>query len=270
MVISPLKAQGVKSKLSPWINSILPSANSLIEPFCCTGVISLNTSYPNYWLNDINPYVINFYKGVLSGDINKESVRKFLEYEGKNLNEDGDTYYKFIRERFNKTHDPFDFLFLSRSCFNGMIRFNKKGEYNTPFCKKPNRFSKSYITKIVNQVDKVSSIINSNWKFTNIDFRYVIKSATKDDVLYLDPPYLGRHVEYFVGWSEQDEIDMYDLLAKTPAKFVLSTWHHNDYRSNESSKYWKDYDIQTADHFYHLGGKIANRKTVVEALIYRI
>ncbi len=43
------------------------------------------------------------------------------------------------------SRDPLKFLFLNRADFNGMIRLNRKGEFNVPFCKKPERFSKSHI-----------------------------------------------------------------------------------------------------------------------------
>ena len=52
----------------------------------------------------------------------------------------GYAYYREVKNRFNQEHSPFDFIFLSRAGFNGMMRFNRRGEWNIPFCKKPNRF----------------------------------------------------------------------------------------------------------------------------------
>ncbi|MBW2093233.1 MAG: DNA adenine methylase [Deltaproteobacteria bacterium] len=76
-----------------------------------------------------------------------------------------------VRERFNKYQLPLDFLFLSRAGFNGMIRFNSNGEFNVPFCKKTERFSKAYITKIVNQISYVWQLLKFyNWKFCCGDF----------------------------------------------------------------------------------------------------
>ena len=83
-----------------------------------------------------------------------------------------------------------------------MIRFNKKGEWNIPFCQKPERFTKAYITKIVNQVCDVSQIIQPEWTFLNQSFQDVILLAESDDIIYCDPPYLGRYVDYYNGWSE--------------------------------------------------------------------
>src|SRR5690606_23787498 len=86
--------------------------------------------------------------------------------------------------------------------------------------------------------------------------------------IYCDPPYYGRYVDYYNGWDEKDEELLFNQLSETPANFILSTWHHNDYRKNEMiSKYWDKFNIVTKDHFYHSGGKIENRKSVVEALV---
>jgi DNA adenine methylase len=86
--------------------------------------------------------------------------------------------------------------------------------------------------------------------------------------VYCDPPYFGRYVDYYNGWTEEDEENLFILLSKTNAKFILSTWHHNDFRENEMiKKYWNSFNIVTRDHFYHSGGKIENRRTIVEALV---
>lgn len=149
-----------------------------------------------------------------------------------------------------------------------MMRFGGKGNWNIPFCKKPNRFSQSYTTKIVNQVAKVKAVINDNWTFTNKSFADIIPLATKDDIIYCDPPYYGRYVDYYNGWTEQDEELLFHLLSATKAKFILSTWHHNDWRANEMiEKFWNKFNIVTQDHFYHSGGNIENRRTIVEALV---
>jgi DNA adenine methylase len=90
-----------------------------------------------------------------------------------------------------------------------------------------------------------------------------------NDVIYCDPPYHGRYADYYNGWTSDDEHDLYELLLHTKAYFILSTWHHNDYRENEMvKKYWNKFNIVTKDHFYHSGGKIENRNSIVEALVF--
>mgnify|MGYP001585090090 FL=1 len=162
------------------------------------------------------------------------------------------------------------FIFLSRAGFNGMMRFNEKGSWNIPFCKKPNRFAQAYITKITNQVLAVSQIIRPepDWTFSNKSFAEIIPLAKENDIIYCDPPYYGRYVDYYNGWTEQDEELLFTQLKNTKAKFILSTWHHNNWRENEMvKKFWNKFNIVTKDHFYHSGGNIENRGTVVEALV---
>ncbi|MGL4364566.1 MAG: hypothetical protein ACRCSB_05135, partial [Bacteroidales bacterium] len=61
---------------------------------------------------------------------------------------------------------------------------------------------------------------------------------------------------------------LFQLLSETKAKFILSTWHHNDWRENEMiTKYWNKFNVLTKDHFYHNGANIENRRTIVEALV---
>jgi DNA adenine methylase len=273
VIIPPIKSQGIKTKLVPWINALLPEDFCRwIEPFMGTGVVAFNVKCNEYLLSDINPHLINFYNAIKYDKVTPLAVKKYLETEGLNLRKAGDNgydHYRYIRDRFNTTFNPFDFLFLSRAGFNGMIRFSSKGKWNIPFCKKPERFSQSYITKIVNQVSRVSQIINDNWEFVNKDFREIIPLATEDDFIYCDPPYHGRYVDYYNGWTDEDENDLFELLLNTKAQFVLSTWHHNDFRKNEMiNQYWDRFNIITKDHFYHSGGKIENRNSVVEALVF--
>jgi DNA adenine methylase len=148
------------------------------------------------------------------------------------------------------------------------MRFGGKGNWNIPFCKKPNRFSPSYITKIVNQVSRVKAVIHDKWVFANKNFTEIIPLATENDIIYCDPPYFGRHVDYYNGWTEKDEEILFNLLFETKAKFILSTWHHNDWRENEMiNKFWNRFNIVTKDHFYHTGANIENRRTIVEALV---
>lgn len=273
VLVPPIKSQGIKTKLVPWIFELAPKVNGRwIEPFLGTGVVAFNSGFEKAILNDVNPHLINFYKAIQAGEINSTSVKAFLEEEGERLlkaEENGAFHYKTIRNRFNDSFDPLDFLFLSRAGFNGMIRFSKKGKWNIPFCKKPNRFAQSYVTKIVNQIINCQKVIKKSWEFYNIDFEEIIKMGTQSDLIYCDPPYYGRYVDYYNGWTEADELRLFDALSKTKSKFIMSTWHHNDYRKNEMiDRLWSKFNIITKDHFYHTGAKEENRNPVVEALVF--
>lgn len=275
VIVPPIKSQGIKTKLVPWIMDLAPKVSGKwIEPFLGTGVVAINSRYKKAILNDTNPHIINFYKGIQQKTITAQLMRQYLVNEGKLLSEAGNNGYEHylkVRTRFNNGEfSPYDFIFLSRAGFNGMMRFGSKGNWNIPFCKKPDRFAQAYITKIANQVFSVSKIIQPepDWVFYNKSFADIIPLSTENDIIYCDPPYYGRHVDYYNGWTERDEELLFNLLAETKAKFILSTWHHNDWRENEMiKKYWNRFNIVTKDHFYHNGGNIENRRTIVEALV---
>lgn len=271
LIVPPIKSQGIKTKLVSWIKSIIPDDYNdvWIEPFMGTGVVAFNINPKKAILSDTNPHLINFYKAVQKKEITPNKVKIFLNNEGNLLLEKGEEHYYKIRERFNKSHDPMDFLFLNRSCFNGMIRFNKNGGFNVPFCRKPQRFAKAYITKIINQVEYVDYIISSNdYEFICQDFKLAIKAASKNNIIYCDPPYIDRHTDYFNSWDGNHEEKLYASLSETESYFILSTWHHNDYRENQYIKLlWDKFQILTKEHYYHVGAKENNRNAMIEALI---
>lgn len=224
-IVPPLKSQGIKTKLVPWIRAVVPdTASTWIEPFMGTGVVGFNMGFEKAILNDTNPHIVKFYKAIQSGAITPVEVRKYLIEQGDLLRIAGDSgydHYRLVKDRFNESFEPLDFLFLSRAGFNGMMRFNKKGKWNIPFCKKPDRFAQSYTTKVVNQVKACSFAIKKGWQFYCEDFEKVIKLAEEGDVIYCDPPYFGRYADYYNGWTEDDEKRLFASLSKTKAFFIL-------------------------------------------------
>lgn len=269
--VPPIKIQGIKTKTVPLIqkNILLSDDSVWVEPFMGSGVVGFNIAAKKAIFADKNPYIIDFYNRIKSGDITSQTVRTFLEQEGKLLEEGDCDYYYSVRERFNKHHDALDFLFLNRSCFNGMIRFNKKHEFNVPYGHKPKRFSKAYVTKIVNQVKYVEDMVKTHsWTFICQSFEKTISMAGPNDFIYCDPPYIGRHVDYYDSWDEELEFALSRALAQSDAKFMVSTWDHNSYRKNEYlDTIWAFCHKVTHDHFYHVGAKITNRNAITEALL---
>lgn len=91
----------------------------------------------------------------------------------------------------------------------------------------------------------------------------------------LDVISLGKVIKiYKVGhlvtnsWKDTQERALFSALSSVTGKFILSSWHHNDYRQNEYIKLlWQRFQILTKEHFYHLGGKEENRNSMVEALM---
>lgn len=270
-IVPPIKCQGIKTKLVPWIKAIVPPDfdGRWIEPFMGSGVVAFNLRPRRALLADSNPHLISFYQAIADQEITSNRTREFLEAEGAALLRTEGEHFYTVRERFNQNGNPIDFLFLNRACFNGMIRFNRKGGFNVPFCRKPNRFAQAYITKICNQIKSVADAISvGDYEFRHQDYLETITSAQDGDFLYCDPPYIGRHTDYYNGWDESYENDLALKLRETPAKFILSTWHSNEYRTNQFvDTVWSSYHILTREHFYHVGAKEDNRNPMLEALI---
>ena len=192
IVVPPIKSQGIKTKLIRFImsNVVWNGDGRWIEPFLGSGVVLFNVQPQRAIAADINPHIIAFYQALNQQKFSAEDVRAFLTAEGKKLLKSDGAYYYEVRQRFNAEHHPLDFLFLNRAGFNGLIRFNRKGEFNVPFCRKPKRFRQSYVTKITNQVARVQKImLGKDWEFVVADWREVLQSVDSNDFVYMDPPY---------------------------------------------------------------------------------
>ena len=276
MLIAPIKIQGKKTKLIPYIRELISelsgSSYRWVEPFMGSGIVGFNLASDNALFSDNHAAVIEFYDALYRNEIDSGSIRSYLEREGKLLSERGESYYYEVRERYNRTHDVLDFLFLNRACFNGLIRYNQSGKFNVPFCRNAKRYSKQYITKIVNQVRSIESIMrNKSWQFVVQDFRDIISSCSSTDILYCDPPYSGRLATYYTTWTDNDERELHELLSVTEAKFILSTWLSTEYRENEAIKQFAaNYRVIEIAHEYQVGPKLENRYGVVEALVTNI
>ena len=272
-IVPPIKCQGIKTKLIPPIRALVGDSitGRWIEPFCGSGVVAFNLRPQCALLTDTNRHIIAFYQAIQSGDITSGSVTRYLEAEGARLREQGESHYYAVRERFNESGSSLDFLFLNRACFNGVMRFNRKGGFNTPFCRKPERFAPAYITKIVNQVRAVRQIIEQNdWTFAVADFQETLAQATADDIVYVDPPYMGRHADYFNTWTDDNEQMLTRLLKCLPCTFVLSTWQENEFRRNPAmDTHWNADNLHrlSIEHFYHVGSSEDLRHGMTEALI---
>ena len=271
--VPPIKIQGIKTKLVPLIKQNVAWYEDLlwVEPFMGSGVVGFNLKPKRALFGDNNPYLIEFYNTLKHGKISSRIVKEFLTEQGKILSERGEKYYYEVRERFNKFHEPLDFLFLNRSCFNGVIRFNRAGKFNVPYGHKPQRFSKAYVTKIVNQVRYVEECLNHfDWHFVCQDFRKTLQQVNNLNsvFIYCDPPYIGRHVDYYNSWNEDDERTLCELLENSRKPFMISTWIKNKFRANPCVEdIWTFCRKVTQEHFYHVGAKEINRNPMIEAVL---
>lgn len=277
MLIPPIKCQGKKTKLVSHIKELyskLKLDNSVYyEPFMGSGIVGFNIEPERAIFSDNNPYIIKFYNSIKNNEIDLDTIRIFLEEEGKKLLESGKDYYNLVRDRFNKDGNILDFLFLNRCCFNGLMRFNRNGKFNVPYCKKDDKLSSDYIDKIIDQVKKVKELLDrhSDWQFICSDWKDIVKDAKEEDIIYCDPPYLGLFSTYYTEYDINNEKELQDFLNNIcNSKWIYSSWKENKDKINEFildliGKY-NSIDIE---HRYQIGSKNEYRNKVVEILIYK-
>ncbi|MBI3650492.1 MAG: Dam family site-specific DNA-(adenine-N6)-methyltransferase [Acidobacteria bacterium] len=273
--VPPIKCQGIKTKLVPFIfSSIKWTATEQarwVEPFLGSGVVAFNLQPERALLTDTNLHIIRFYQAIQSGEIHQAAVREFLFCEGEKLARSGQDYYYEVRERFNQFASPFDFLFLNRSCFNGLMRFNRQGKFNVPFGHKPQRFAPTYITKIVNQVGWATRQMKDlDWEFRVAKWQDVVGEAQPEDFVYLDPPYIGRHTDYYNAWDDSEAMKLSAVAKSLPCGFAVSMWLENRYRKNSHVvDCWSDFELRVCSHFYHVGASESLRNEMDEALLIK-
>jgi len=241
-----------------------------VEPFLGSGVVAFNCPkfIKKVIVNDINPHIINFYRGISDGVITKETIRDEFEVYNKNLLSGGDRYYNEVKDRFNQTFQTMDFLFLTRTGFNGVMRFNSSGRWNVPFCKLKDRLSKSVIDELSLSVDELSRLFREKeFLFYNQSFEKVIESAPENSLFYCDPPYYGLQTQYYKGWGKENEILLNSLLKNKV--FIYSTWINDGHRDNPMiQELWGDYEMDSLSHKYNVAEKADQRNKVTEGLIY--
>lgn len=177
-----LKWAGGKYTLVEAIAARLPQGNVLVEPFLGAGSIFLNTDFDAYILSDINPDLIAFYRLLqVCPDQLITDARSFFV----SRNNDKARYYEY-RRLFNQTRDPYQrsllFLYLNRHGYNGLCRYNKKGEFNVPF----GAYIKPYFPEreLWFFAEKAQCA-----QFFCEDYTQTFQRAQAGHVIYCDPPY---------------------------------------------------------------------------------
>lgn len=222
-LVPPIKCQGIKTKLVADIRQLVDNQEFVrwVEPFCGSCVVPLNLQPPRALLCDSNIHIVRLYRDIQQHKIGAADVRDFLREEGAALSTKGEDHFYQVRERFNSTPNSLDFLFLNRSCFNGVMRFNKRGRFNVPFCRKPDRFAPAYITKISNQVSSISLVISQlDWEFRVSGFKETLSEVTAGDLVYADPRMReGMWTTSIAGLKETKRISGSVLPASHPGSF---------------------------------------------------
>jgi DNA adenine methylase len=208
----PLKWAGGKRWLVPLLREYFEPYRDrrLVEPLAGGLAVALGLRPRRALLNDLNPHNINFYRWLAGG--------LQLDIEMRN---EGDLYYRH-RERFNKlignggveSEEAAQlFYYLNHTGYNGLCRFNRKGEFNVPFGRHDT----------INYSPDLSSYAEAmaGWCFSTGDFEAI--ELEPGDFIYADPPYDVEFTQYSketFGWDEQ--VRLAEWLAKHEGPVVLS------------------------------------------------
>lgn len=221
-----LKWAGGKKQLLPELVSRMPRQyNRYFEPFIGGGALYFALTPQRSFISDINPELINVYSVVRDRCEDLIQVLKKHRYEKK--------YYYDLREadrspsfkRWGEVRRAARFIYLNKTCFNGLYRVNSKGYFNVPFgrYKNPGIFTAEHL-KECSQVLKRSDISCRT-------FQSALSKVKKGDFVYLDPPYVPLSISSsFTSYSKdgfdfamQEQLRDYCIaIDKRGAKFMLS------------------------------------------------
>lgn len=210
-----IKWSGSKRSQAAEIVKLVPSFERYFEPFIGGASIAYMVHPQNGVAGDVCVPLINLWNIIKS---DPESLYVSYNNSWSRLQNEGFQVYYEIRENFNKTQSPHDLLFLSRTCVNGLIRFNKDGQFNN---------SLHHTRKGINPETLKNILIKwseriKNIKFIAGDYRFTTKNVTKDDFVYLDPPYFNTKGRYY-GTIDYEEFLLYlESLNCMNVKYALS------------------------------------------------
>lgn len=223
-----IKWSGSKREQAHDIVSYIPDKfyETYYEPFCggCSILAyiierkNLSKHFKSFVCSDLNYDLITSYNLIKE---NPKQVITDYKLHWNNLNkksnsiDDKKTYFELIRKRLNQEHNPSDFIFIMRTTTNGMPRYNKNGEFNNSFHLTRNGIEPNRFEKIVNE-----------WSFflKKYDVKFICCSfdkinASKNDFVYLDPPYQKTKGMYFGSF---DNMPLFSFLERLESDWMLS------------------------------------------------
>lgn len=217
-----LKWAGGKSQMIPALLKNVPeNYNKYIEPFIGGGALFFNLNHPQSIISDLNEELVITYKQV------KDNIREVLLILESYKNTE-EFYYK-IRSlspsSLSNSERAARLIYLNKTCFNGLFRVNKKGEFNVPYGKRTGPF--------LNKQNLLgASEYLRNTEIYHLDYKETLKKyAKKGDFIFLDPPYqpvgkfsdFKRYTKEF--FYEKDQIELAGLFKDLTNKgcYVMLT-----------------------------------------------
>ncbi|WP_375580806.1 DNA adenine methylase [Marivirga tractuosa] len=243
-----LKWAGGKTQLIQEIQTSLPiqiksEKFTYIEPFVGSGAILfwMINEFPNIEravINDVNSDLINTYRTIASKPNELISILETLQNEYHSLVNDQDKkkeYYYEKRKLFNKREIEQSgqaalFIFLNRTCFNGLYRVNRKNEYNVPMgsYKQPTICNAENLLSVHNALQKVEILCG--------DFEETINHTSSNSFFYFDPPYKPlSETSSFNSYAKDEFNDLEQIRLRNFCQ-KLEELDHNWMLSNSDVK----------------------------------
>lgn len=265
-----VKWAGGKRQILDKLNKYIPTKyDTYYEPFIGGGALLFDLSPKKAVINDSNQELMNVYNVLLDYDKYSKMCKLLNKYEANHSEE---FYYEIRNMDKEKTFKRLsDYkkaartLYLNKSCFNGLYRVNKKGEFNVPFNK----------NKKVNTYDGENLLTIHYYFSTNDikieckDFEESVKNAKKGDFVYFDPPYdsdtntFNSYTEEGFGKEEQRRLArVFKELSDRGVYVMLS--NHNTLLVREL---YKDYNIHIIEAKRSINSKGSKRGNVEEVII---
>lgn len=219
-----IKWSGSKRTQSAEIIKFFPKKiKTYYEPFCggCSMMRRLmedeDIQVERFVVSDSNKGLMDLWQAILERPLDVANYYDKLWHE---MNASADkaehrSFFEEVRARYNKEHNPLDFMFIMRTTTNGMPRYNSNGDFNNSY----------HITRDGIHPDKLRKII---YEWSNIlserdvEFRccsYEDIHPQEGDFLYLDPPYAHTKGMYS---GKFDNTKLFDWISKLPCKYILS------------------------------------------------
>lgn len=243
-----LKWAGGKTQLIGDIENALPKKFvtekfTYIEPFVGSGAILfwMLNNFPNIEkavINDINTDLTNTYKIIASKPAELISLLKDFQEEYHNIDSESDNkkeYYTQKRTLFNsrstdKVIQAALFIFLNRTCFNGLFRVNKSNAFNVPIgsYKKPMICDKENILAVSEALQKVEILTG--------DYQQTLLQVEKPALFYFDPPYKPLSKTSSFNTYAKEEFDDIEQIRLRDFCQTIDNLGHNWILSNSDVK----------------------------------
>lgn len=291
-----LKWAGGKTQLLDEIRSNLPvdinKKNIYIEGFVGAGSVFLNfleeNRFEKYIINDINFRLINLYK-VIRDDV-ELLITLLTEIRDKYLslsieNDDRKEMYYEIRDKFNsnnigKIELAAYFIFLNKTCFNGLFRENSKGEFNVPigsYEKNPDMFDGESLREISVALNRENENGERVVEILNLSYNELSDYINKNTFVYLDPPYRpvtkGGFATYNKsGFNDKNQVELanfYTEMSQKGASLMLSNSDQKNLDENDKffDELYANFNIQRVQAKRSVNSKGSARGKITEILV---